>query len=158
MPLLDLCKLLPNQQGGRLVAEVGYITHDFLASCAQCGLEVLDAVEVQEGLDGVWAGIHRLVWLGDALDLADGVTLEVVWAELFRHHWHVCGEVVVHVESRVGGVGVKDGNLDWHCDVVLVESVDEVVCQLGRLSSMQETTKVGLRLDVIERKFGLGLL
>src|SRR5438874_779980 len=73
LELPDLCKLLPNQEGRRLVAEFGHITHDFLARFAQCGLEVADSLEVQERLDRVWAGIHRLVWLGNALDPADGV-------------------------------------------------------------------------------------
>ena len=143
MTLPDLCKLLPNQEGRRLVAEFGHITHDFLARFAQCGLEVADSLEVQERLDRVWAGIHRLVWLGNALDPADGVALEVVWTEQFRHHGHVRVEVVVHVEGRIGGIWVEDCNLDWHgggCG----ESIDVGACQLGRLSHRQDITKVWL--------------
>jgi hypothetical protein len=80
-------------------------------------LEVCKTVEVQQCLDGIWARVHRLVWLWDALDPADRVALEVVRAELFSDHRHVVGEVVVHVESRVVGMGVEDSDLAGrHCD------------------------------------------
>lgn len=113
LPFLDSCELLPNQQCWLLVGEVRHITHDFLSCGGQCRLEILQAVEVQQRLNGVWARIHGLVWLRNALDLADRVTLEIIWAELFRNQWHVLGDVVIYVESRVGGVGVQDCDLSW---------------------------------------------
>ena len=101
--------LLPNHERGPLVAEVGDIAEDLVGLGAEGVLEVLDRVEVEGGLDGVGA---LGVGIGRADELEDRVAPEVVGPKLLGHHRHVRLEVVVHVEGRVGLVGVEDCDLD----------------------------------------------
>ena len=112
-PVLPSCHLLANHERRALVAEVGHVAEHLVSLGAEGGLKVLDAVEVQDGLDSE----GRLgVGVRGADELVDRVALEVVGPKLLFHHGHVRLEVVVHVEGRVGFVGVEDGDLGiGHC-------------------------------------------
>ena len=100
--------LLSNHERGALVAKIGDVAENLVGLCGEGVVKVLDGVEVEGGLDGVGA---LGVGVGRADELEDRVALEVVGPELLGHHRHVRLQVVVHVEGRVGLVGVEDCDL-----------------------------------------------
>jgi hypothetical protein len=102
------CHLLANHQRRPLVAEIRYITQHLLTCSPQGFLEIFNALKVERGLNTVGrlgVGVRR------ADKLQDGVALEAVWTKLLLYHWHVRLEVVIHIESRIGVIGVEDGDL-----------------------------------------------
>jgi hypothetical protein len=100
--------LLANHQCRPIVAEIRHIAQYLLGRGAQGFLEIANTLKAERGVNtvgGLGVGIRR------ADKLRDGVALEAVWAKPLLYHWHVGLEVVIHVESRVGVIGVEDGDL-----------------------------------------------